>query len=290
MSTFRADLHCHSTCSDGTVSPQGLIKLAMQVGLQGLSITDHDTINAYTTALPLAKELGLRLISGVEFSALYGKISVHVLGYSFDLNNTGIHEFCKKHQIRREKRNREILDKLATHKMTITMKEIEECAGPNHGTVGRPHIALAMKQKGYVKSLEEAFKKWLGEGRPGYAPGNQFQVEETLHIIHEAGGLAVIAHPHLLQNDRTLKRLLEMPFDGIECYYARMAPDQNQRWLNIAKEKKWLITGGSDFHGEVKELIPLGSSWVDQEHFKPLEKQFYKVGNTEIKIQNKELA
>ncbi len=274
MSSFKADLHCHSTCSDGTVDPEGLVKLALQIGLNGLSITDHDTIDAYEKALPIANALGLRMISGVEFSTVHRNVSVHLLGYSFDLRNKEIKEFCNKHQKRRESRNLEILNKLAAHKMPISMNEVKEAMGHAPGTIGRPHIAQAMIKKGYVKSIEEAFKRFLGEGRPCYASGQHFDVEETIEIIHKAGGLAVIAHPHLIQNEGIIKNLLSMPFDGIECYYAKMHANQNTRWLEIAKERNWLVTGGSDFHGEVKALIPLGSSWVDQERFRPLEKHY----------------
>lgn len=276
MTSFKADLHCHSTCSDGTVDPEGLVKLALQIGLKALSITDHDTIAAYSKALPMADALGLRMISGVEFSTVHRGVSVHLLGYSFDLRNEGIKHFCNKHQMRREKRNLEILDKLAAHNMPISMNDVKEAMGHAPGTIGRPHIAQAMIRKGYVKSIEEAFKKYIGENRPCYAAGQHFGVEETIDIIHKAGGLAVIAHPHLVQNEGIIKNLLGMPFDGIECYYAKMHANQNTRWLDIAKEKNWLITGGSDFHGEVKALIPLGSSWVDQENFKPLEQHYLK--------------
>lgn len=276
MSHFKADLHCHSTSSDGTVDPEGLVKLALQIGLSGLSITDHDTIDAYAKALPMAEAFGLRMISGVEFSTVHRNVSIHLLGYSFDLKNKDIQDFCKKHQKRREKRNLEILNLLEAHRMNITMKDVKEAMGHIPGTIGRPHIALAMMKKGYVKSIEEAFRKYLGDGKCCYTPGTYFGVEETIDIIHKAGGYAVIAHPHLIQNEGILKNLLAMPFDGIECYYARMVTDQNTRWLEIAAKKNWLITGGSDFHGEVKANIPLGSSWIDQEHFKPLEIHYLK--------------
>ena len=278
MIPFRADLHCHTTCSDGSYSPERLVQLAKDIGLNGLSITDHDSISAYPIALPLAKKLGIDMISGAEFSSVHQGVSVHILAYSFDLENPSIHSFCKQHIIRREKRNMEILERLSKHGVPVTMEEVLECAQSNNGikrrTIGRPHIAIAMMKKGYVSSINEAFKKYLAEGKPCYAPGASFTPEETLDVIHQAKGLGFIAHPHLLQNQKTLQDLLKMKFDGLECYYAIFARDQQERWIKMAKKKNLLISGGSDFHGDIKPNIPLGASWVDEERFRILQKHY----------------
>lgn len=278
MKEFRADLHCHSTCSDGTKSPVELVDLAIKTGLSGLSITDHDSIEAYHTALPYAQEKGLEMISGVEFSSVHGKVSIHLLAYAFSISHPVIAEFCQKHNIRRENRNRDILKRLVAHGMPITEDEVLEAIPPelsaSHRTIGRPHIALAMIKKGYVGTVNEAFKKYLGENQSCFAPGESFTTEETLNIIHKANGLAVIAHPHLINHDKTLNELLEMGFDGIECYYARFPHHHNKRWLKIAEKKGLLITGGSDFHGEIKPDIPLGSSWVNEELFRKLQTHY----------------
>jgi predicted metal-dependent phosphoesterase TrpH len=280
MKEFRADLHCHSTCSDGTSSPEDLVKLAVDIGLSGFSITDHDSIEAYSRALPIAQQHGLEMISGAEFSTVQGKVSIHLLAYAFSLDNPIIHQFCQKHHERREKRNRDILKRLDVHGMQISEEEVFSASSHElsiaQRSIGRPHIALAMIKKGYVGSVNEAFKKYLGEGKPCYAPGESFTTEETLNIIHEVNGLAVIAHPHLIENGKTLQELLEMDFDGIECYYGRFHHDQNKRWVKIAEKKKWLITGGSDYHGEIKPDIPLGSSWVNEEAFRLLHNHYQK--------------
>ena len=143
-------------------------------------------------------------------------------------------------------------------------------------TIGRPHIAQAMMKKGYVFSVEEAFKKYLAEGKPCYFKGHSFSVEETLQVIHDVHGLAIIAHPHLIERSSTVKRLLEMNFDGLEAYYAKFPPKQEQKWVKIAQFKKWLITGGSDFHGDIKPHIPLGCSWVNEEIFRFLQSHYLK--------------
>jgi predicted metal-dependent phosphoesterase TrpH len=271
---FRADLHCHSTSSDGTLSPESLVRHAVEIGLNGLAITDHDTIDAYATALPVAKELGLPLVSGVEFSTMWEGYSVHILGYSFDLDNSDLHAFCKKHHIRREERNGEILQNLVRHGMPVTMEEVL-AIGPEDGfTVGRPHIAQAMVQRGYVKTVDEAFKAWIGGGRPCFSLGKSYQPEETIDVIHNAGGLAVIAHPHLIRPKKIANTLLNLPFDGIEGYYARLPLNQEEKWVALAKKQEWICTGGSDFHGTVKPHIPLGCSWVGEEIFQILHDRF----------------
>lgn len=269
MTDFRADLHCHSTCSDGSKTPKELIYHAKAIGLSGLSITDHDTIDAYAEALPYAKELGIELISGVEFSTMHKGESVHILCYRFPLDSPVIHDFCAKHQIRRQERNSGILKRLELAGMPITEAEVQACIYQDEHmhTVGRPHIALAMLKKGYVKSIQDAFKRYIGEGKSCYEPGLSFSTEETVDLIHQAKGLAVVAHPHLIEKGETLQEMLLMPFDGIECYYANFAPNQNQRWLTIAKKKNWLITGGSDYHGDIKPTIALGASFVDKTSF-----------------------
>lgn len=277
MTEFKADLHCHTNCSDGTLNPTEIIQLAHQLGLKGLSITDHDTIGAYSTAMPAAKLHGISLISGVEFSTMQRNVSVHLLAYSFSLDSPLINEFCMKHVERRIERNRQILSLLARHGMSISEDEIELSGLPlKDHSIGRPHIALAMLKKRYVSTIQEAFVQYIGEGKPCYASGNHFSVEETIDLIHQAKGLAIIAHPHLIENKNVVQDLLNMNFDGIEGYYGRFNRDQCERWVKIGKKKEWLITGGSDFHGDIKPTLPLGSSWVNEETFNILYNHFIK--------------
>lgn len=274
MSEFRADLHCHTTCSDGSLSPVEIVKLAKELGLSALSITDHDTVNAYATAVPAAKELNLTLITGVEFSTSLKGNSIHILGYGFQLDHPEIAQLCAKHIIRRKERNHVILELLKKHQMPVSQQDLEEAASHScngKGTIGRPHIALAMVKKGYVASVHDAFKKFIGEDRPCYYQGTPFSVEETVEVIHHAKGVAVIAHPHLINNNEIFKLLLEMKFDGIECYYGNFFSADHQRWLKIAAERKMLVTGGSDFHGSIKPNVPLGCSWINEEAFLTLQ-------------------
>ncbi len=269
MNAFRADLHCHSNCSDGSLSPEELINHAIEIGLNGLSITDHDTVDAYKDAMNFAARHQFNLIPGVEFSASHKGHSVHILGYAFHLGHPSLISFCERHSIRRRDRNREIIGKLNKLEIKITEEDLFSVAKIPR-SIGRPHIAQVMLAKGYVETAQEAFRRYLGEGKLAYAPGQLFSIEETLGVIHEAHGLAVIAHPHLINHQKVFRDLLEMNFDGIECFYSRFQQVQNERWVQIAQKKGWLMTGGSDFHGEIKPAVHLGCSWVDETTFQVL--------------------
>lgn len=260
--TFRADLHCHSTYSDGTDTPERLIDFAIEIGLSGLSITDHDTVSAYQDAIPYAKERKFLILPGVEFSASHHGHSVHILGYGFSLQAEPLLKLCEWHQTRRKNRNRRILEKLRGLGMIVE--------APEGHTIGRPHIAKKMVEKGFVSSIQEAFEKYLGEGRPAYDPGETVSVEKTIEIIHASHGKAIIAHPHLIRRGPLIRQLLKMPFDGIEGYYARFTPQDENKWIGIGKQKEWIITGGSDYHGGTKPFNILGSSWVGREIFDAL--------------------
>jgi len=259
---YRADLHCHSTCSDGTCTPIELLTLAKEKEIAALSITDHDTLDAYTDNLfEEAKNRGVKLFMGVEFSSRQKEYPVHLLGYGVK-KTPEILAFCKQHQERRLHRNRAILEKLC--RLSIIIEE-EELGDPEARTVGRPHIAQILMEKGVVSSIQEAFDRFIGEGKPCFEPGVSFTPEETIAVIHKAGGKAFIAHPHLVKKGAILRELLEMPFDGIECYYGRYYRHE-KKWLKLAREKGWLVSGGSDFHGSVKPHIQLGCSWTPKEH------------------------
>lgn len=280
MKEFRADLHCHSTCSDGTFTPQELIDLATKIELSGLSITDHDTLEGYSIAREYAENSGIQLLPGVELSTMHKDTNVHVLAYGFSYPCPILEEFCQSHFAKRSERNLKILHLLAKNGMPLTEEEVsnaftDKCQKTKSITT-RPHIALAMVKKGYIKDTAEAFRLYIGEGKPCYAPGGYHSVEETLTTIHKAGALAIIAHPHLIMNQRVVNDLLAMNFDGIEAYYARLSPVQEERWIKIGRKKNWIITGGSDFHGDSKPNISLGCSWIDQKTFQFLFETFQK--------------
>ena len=269
---FRADLHCHSTCSDGSLTPSEVLQLAKERGLSGLAITDHDTVDAYPAILSEAEQLGIEMISGVEFSTTVKGRSVHLLGYAFDFTHPAIRDLCQRHKRRREERIEKILGVLRQNDMPVDPEDL--IGAELASSIGRPHVAHAMIKRGYVKSVNQAFKQFLSEGKPCFVPTTQFSAEETLDVIHQARGKAVIAHPHLIKHRSTVDYLQNLPFDGIECYYALFPPREEKRWLKLADKKGWMVTGGSDFHGSAKPHIRLGCSWTPEETFRSLRSHF----------------
>ena len=245
---LRADLHCHTTHSDGSLTPEEVVALAKKNGLSALAITDHDSISAYSPAQAAAGDL--KLLTGVELSTRLDKKEVHILGYAFRPNHPVLEKLTRECRERRDCRNREMLIKLPEKGLHITEADIQEIGLVNTAW-GRVHIAHALMRKKYVLSIQEAFNRYIGENKSCYVPGEKFTVEEGIDAIHEAGGKAVIAHPHLLQSSWALERLLEMPFDGIEAHYSLFKPTVNQKWQNLADSKGWIATGGSDFHGPI---------------------------------------
>lgn len=276
----RFDLHTHTTCSDGSMRPKDLILHAKENLLSGISITDHDTIESYKEIEQLAKELQIDLISGVEFSSHYNDVSIHILAYAFSLDNKEMLSFCSKHLLRRKERNLMILEKLKKNNIYIEEQDLFINAESAPICVGRPHIASAMVKKGYVSNINEAFNRYIGEDCPCYFSGPRFSVEETLEVIKNSGGIAVIAHPHLIHNAKVEEALINLPFDGIEVYYARFNEVQNNRWLKVAKKKDLLITGGSDFHGVAKPHISLGIASAPLESFNFLKEHYEDQNNS----------
>lgn len=268
---FKADLHTHTSCSDGTMTPIELLKLARDCGLSGLSITDHDTVQAYTKEFfDAASILHVTIICGVEFSCMEKSDSVHILGYGIDIHHPKLIEFCKKHVERREKRNVEMIEKLKKKGFKISYEELLKSKTSPNQILGRPHLAALLLEKGHINTIQEAFERYLGEGKSCYVETKCFNVSDTIDLIHEVGGIAILAHPHLIKKKRLLKELLRKPFDGMECYYARMFRHQIEEYLKIAQEKNWVVTGGSDFHGSIKPRLTLGASFVTEGDFQKL--------------------
>jgi predicted metal-dependent phosphoesterase TrpH len=268
---FKADLHTHTSCSDGTMTPIELLKLARDCGLSGLSITDHDTVQAYTKEFfDAASILNVTIICGVEFSCMEKSDSVHILGYGIDIHHPKLIEFCRKHVERREKRNVEMIEKLKKKGFKISYEELLKSKTSPNQILGRPHVAALLLEKGHINTIQEAFERYLGEGKSCYVETKCFNVSDTIDLIHSVGGAAILAHPHLIKKKRLLKDLLRKPFDGMECYYARMFRHQIEEYLKIAQEKNWVVTGGSDFHGSIKPRLNLGASFVTEDDFQKL--------------------
>lgn len=264
----RADLHIHSTCSDGTCTPEEILLLAKQIGLFGLSITDHDSIDAYTpTFLSRAQELEIEILPGIEVSSEFSYENHHILGYGFDLSYEPFITFVKKIQKYRHDRNEQIFDKLDQKGIKIDRNSLYEKSHPH--VVGRAHIAMKLVEMGIVPTFQKAFDLYLKQDACCYATGKRYSSKEVIESIHSAKGKAVLAHPHLIKR-KTALALLQLPFDGIEVYYAKFPLSQEKPWEKLAEKKGLLKTGGSDFHGTIKPLNSLGCSWVLKDIFDKL--------------------
>lgn len=258
----RFDLHTHSNCSDGLDEPFALLDLAKAAGLSGLSITDHDTIQAYTPQLfERAGELGLELLMGTEVSSEMERTTVHILAYAF---NPSLKDFLDEVVRRRVIRNRKIIEHL--RKKGIEIPENELSAFPAQ-IVGRPHIARILIRKGIVSTMQEAFDRFLKDEAIRYSSGGKFSPSEVIEAIHQASGKAVLAHPHFLKPQKVLRELLALPFDGLECYYGRCFPEQERPWVEMAQRRHLIATGGSDYHGAIRPDQGIGCSWVNEETF-----------------------
>lgn len=250
-----------------------LVKMACEKGLYGLAITDHDTFAGYELAATTAREMGLKLLSGIEISAEYHGEPVHILGYAFRPSDESFGKFCETHRKRREVRNQLILEKLSKAGMTVPMEEVKKLS-PDALSYGRVHIALAMEKRGYVPDIRTAFQWYIGQGKSCYVSGEKWTVDEAIEAVRAAGGKAVLAHPHLIAPKWVVEALLSMPFDGIEAYYGGASLEENTRWRKEADRRGWLATGGSDFHGATRVHAEIGSAWTPEETFSLLYSHF----------------
>ncbi|MGW8194353.1 MAG: PHP domain-containing protein, partial [Desulforhopalus sp.] len=187
------DLHVHSSVSDGSMAPADLVALAARKGLLAIALTDHDTVNGIDAAVSAGRSYGVEIVTGVELSVRYHDSSVHLLGYLFDHNNRILLNALGRLQEGRVKRNKEIISRLKNHGVDIHYTDLKEIAGP--GECGRPHIAKLLIQKNVVKSMDEAFEKFLKQGTPTYVSRFIYEAWEAIDILKSAGGLAVLAHP-----------------------------------------------------------------------------------------------
>ncbi len=243
------DLHVHTTASDGLLTPQQVMDAAVEMGLLGIAITDHDTVEGLEPALQykVGKRLSIDFIPGIEMNTeAYGE-EIHILGYFIDYKNTFLKQRLTEIRDSRYVRAKKIIDKLKVMGIKISFKEVEMAAQGD--LIGRPHIAQVLKEKGYVFSIKEAFEKYIGKGRSAYVSRYKFLPEEAIELIKKAGGLPVLAHPGLLRDQGIIEKIICMGIKGIEVYYPEHSKLQVNEYIKLSREKNLLITGGSDFHG-----------------------------------------
>lgn len=252
-----ADLHLHTTFSDGTDAPARVVELAQQAGLCAIAITDHDNIEAFAPAEAAARAAGLELIPGIEMSASADSTEVHLLSFCFDRRHPGLQRHLAEQQARRVERVHEMVRRLQRIGLKLEAQEVFALAG--EGTVGRPHVARVLLKHGYITSLPEAFQKYLGPDNPGFVPGSPLTPAHVIRVIREAGGVPVLAHPIYLKRDALIESFVRDGLAGLEVYHSGHSPEQVRHYEAIADRLKLLKTGGSDYHGDSKEGLPVGA-------------------------------
>lgn len=262
---IEADLHTHTTASDGTERPAANVQMAFDAGLGAIAITDHDTVSGVAEALLAGRELGIEVVPGVEISTVANGQDIHVLGYYIDINNEQFLQRLASLRDTRDTRNNMIIERLQQLGLDITMAEVlreVENIKSKGDTVGRPHIAAVLLNKGYVSSISEAFDRYLGTGAAAYANPPRIEPATAIGWIQEAGGKAVLAHPGIYHDDALVEAIVHQGLDGIEVYHSDHTPEDEAKYLSLAQRSGLLITAGSDFHGERGGVVfhaPIGS-------------------------------
>ncbi|HSH69535.1 MAG TPA: PHP domain-containing protein [Deferrisomatales bacterium] len=256
------DLHIHSDCSDGALSPEALVERAHRLGLRALALTDHDTVAGNDRAVAAGKEWGLPVLAGIEISTQWRGLTFHLLGYGVTRTDGAVASTLEFLVESRRQRNPRMVEKLRHLGVEITMEEVRARAGGE--VVGRPHFAAVLLAKGVVRSNQEAFDRFLGRGAPAYLDKARLDPEAACRLVHDAGGVAVLAHPGLVERDRPdllvplLDHMTGLGMAGIEAYYSRHDPGQTLQYRNLARQRGLLVTGGSDFHAPGQGAPELG--------------------------------
>lgn len=267
------DLHTHSTASDGIYSPSELVQRAHAAGLKVLALTDHDSTNGVEEAKQAAQAFNMQFIPGIEINTDGSGSEVHVLGYFPEYHRLPFQAALHVLRDAREHRGKRIVERLNEQGVHITWNRVRQIA---QGAVGRPHIAEALMEAGYVQSMPEAFDTYLCTGCPAYVPRYKLTVEDAIHLIASANGLPVVAHPAELLNAGRLRswlsRLCEEGLVGLETYYGQYSPETVAALRALADEYHLVPTGGSDFHGPGIHPTPLGGHLVPYESVERLQK------------------
>lgn len=260
------DLHVHTTASDGEETPANVVLRAIEAGLAGIAITDHDTIDGLEPAQRFIEEnrLALDLIPGIELNTDYGEDEVHILGYFIDFTNEYLRHRLSEIRNQRYSRAEKMIAKLNDMGIKIEFEQVQKVALGN--LIGRPHIARVLCNNGYADSSEEAFRLYIERGRPAYVPRYKFLPAEAIALIKQTGGIAVLAHPGLIKEYAKIYECIKLGIEGLEIYYPKHTQEQKQDLMVIAQENNLLITGGSDFHGpgSSESRKKLGSAGIDE--------------------------
>jgi len=267
----RIDLHLHTTCSDGLTPPDQLLELVRRAGLAAFSVTDHDTLAGYQRVRSLLQEGDPVLIPGLELSCSSERGDLHILAYLFDPDTEPLRQALDGFQENRMRRGRVMVEKLNELGVEITYDEVLEVAGD--AAVGRPHVAEAMFRRQAVPTYDDAFRRYIGDRGPAYVPKKNFAPPEAIALIHQAGGMAVLAHPMIDRAADRIEELAALGLDGLETHHPDHSAGDKDRLKEIAKQHRMLWTGGSDFHGRPGRCGTVGSEAVPIECLEELKRR-----------------
>ncbi len=262
MDNIQADLHIHSTFSDGLLSPQKIVARAVSAGLKTIAITDHDSAEGINAAMEAANGT-IEVIPAVEMSANIKDVDVHILGYYIDHNDGELAAYLNEFKAYRLARVKKILNKLSSDGINVDVEQVKFIGG--NGSLGRPHIAEALRQSGYVHSINEAFFRFLGYHSRYYEPKKDARPSDIIKKIAQCGGVTVAAHPGALGSSEILYQLIMDGIAGIEVWHPEHSKQAEAEYYETAMKNGLLMTGGSDFHGFPRSPIDIGSRGCSNE-------------------------
>ena len=266
-----ADLHLHTNFSDGTYTPEEMVAQAKKHGLAAIALTDHDTVEGCPRAAAACPAVGIEFVAGSELTAEQNGNEIHILGYFLDTQNPKLLCEIAKFQAVRQNRIREMVARL--NQLNVPLEADDVFALANCRSPGRPHVARAMVKAGLVENLDEAFERFLKKNRPAWVPKAKMFALDAIELIHQAGGLAVMAHPGLNRSDEVIPALADAGLDGIECFHTKHPRSTSEHYLQIAKKFSLLVTGGSDCHGLSKGKPLIGGVKLPYAYFEKLKQR-----------------
>ena len=255
------DLHMHSTASDGSQTPGDVIRAAKAAGLSAIALTDHDTIAGLADARTAGAALGVRVVNGVELSAVEGAAETHLLGLHL-CDTLVIERELGNLRDMRERRGQQIVERLVALGVQVTFDDVLAQAGG--GVVGRPHVARALVADGWATDVRDAFDRYLGAGKPAYVAKDQLGMADAIAMIHAAGGLAVLAHPGGAATRERLNALIAFGLDGVEVKHPGHSPSDTARLTTLAGQLGLVMSGGSDWHGAADGPRTIGMMQVPE--------------------------
>lgn len=271
---LNVDLHLHTSYSDGKLTPIELLDKVSKLNIRCISIVDHDNVDGIKEAIEYAKKLNIEFIPGIELSSTIDDVDVHILGYFIDYENKKLLEHLQFYKEERIKRAKRIIDKL--HKINIPLEFDYILEKSKNSAVGRPHIANAMVELGYVRSYQEAFDNYIRNGGPAYEAKYNFSSKQAIKLINQCGGLSFVAHPSAYLEDNIISKLIEFGIDGIEIIHPSHTPAVIEMLQKIASEYFLLESGGSDYHGGLRgDEEAIGKYTIPYKHINAMKRRLY---------------